>query len=655
MSELENLFQELEELCSSDGYIHIIAFLWYRDIITPMSVRQQYFSNHERLIRKEISILTGLLIKANHIDDYPGDEEFVRLTAKTEKLIKMLHQSLVSAFCDNHSDNHDESTMGAFFREAILYEGEGPYYFQYLDLAKVKYQFDNDWLVKNKGFSIHDACAVVQALFMLMENKLRDALDSFDISSARKLPILDTMIFTAEELKEQVNCEPSVIEAFLAVFSTVGRNENAGFKSFFDYNLAERCPIIKIDNKYVMFQPNSLAESIYESPFYWMNQDNEYISVMSNNRGNFTENFAFKKLETIFGKENVYQNVVIKENNKIIGEIDVLVVYTNIAIIVQAKSKKLTLRSKGGDIKTLENDFKKAVEDSYEQGVRCAEFLSNKKYLFVCGNKKIAMNNKNYQIFIMCLLSDNYPSLAAKTRNLLFNKLNIHYNPYVIDVFILDILCELLSSPLYFLYYLKIRCEYFCKIINVKEYNVLSFYLSNNLHISDDVDIFVINDEETAELDRVMFSRRVDSKTMEMPQGILTVYADTSINELIKKVKCPKTVEQMEFGFYLLSLNPNSALEINALISQIANEIRQGKTWKVASFGNSEGGALLTIICDKLGVKKSQNQLKKSVKKNNGLTGFNIWYGIGIKRDANLSAKYILASKQPFKKVGKII
>ncbi|AHB99124.1 hypothetical protein [Francisella orientalis] len=42
---------------------------------------------------------------------------------------------------------------------------------------------------------------------------------------------------------------------------------------------------------------------------------------------------------------------------------------------MQAKSKKLTLEARKGNDKLLADDFKKAIQDSYNQGYECANFI----------------------------------------------------------------------------------------------------------------------------------------------------------------------------------------------------------------------------------------------------------------------------------------
>ena len=84
-------------------------------------------------------------------------------------------------------------------------------------------------------------------------------------------------------------------------------------------------------------------------------------------RGEFTENFSAERLKSVFGKDRVFTNIDIVDSKKSkAGEIDVLVVFANRAIILQAKSKKLTIAARKGNVNCLQSDFKKAIQESDE-------------------------------------------------------------------------------------------------------------------------------------------------------------------------------------------------------------------------------------------------------------------------------------------------
>src|SRR5690606_8724913 len=128
-------------------------------------------------------------------------------------------------------------------------------------------------------------------------------------------------------------------------------------------------------------QEYSLAEAFYESPFYWMMDDVEYMETAKKHRGRFTESFSATRLKCVLGEERVYENVlIIDEQGNRSGEIDVLAVYADRAIILQAKSKKLTITARTGDTKAIQQDFKKAIQDAYDQAFSCGNLLLKPNY-----------------------------------------------------------------------------------------------------------------------------------------------------------------------------------------------------------------------------------------------------------------------------------
>ncbi len=78
------------------------------------------------------------------------------------------------------------------------------------------------------------------------------------------------------------------------------------------------------------------------------------------------------RLEAVFGKGAVFANVRIPEaKGKDIGEIDTLVLFADRAIVVQAKSKRLTIDARKGNDNLIRNDFKKQVFRTYDQDSKC--------------------------------------------------------------------------------------------------------------------------------------------------------------------------------------------------------------------------------------------------------------------------------------------
>ena len=64
-------------------------------------------------------------------------------------------------------------------------------------------------------------------------------------------------------------------------------------------------------------------------------------------------------------------------------EADVLVLFADRAVVVQCKSKKLTLEARKGNDLQLREEFKKSVQDAYDQAHLCAVSLGDPDLKFM--------------------------------------------------------------------------------------------------------------------------------------------------------------------------------------------------------------------------------------------------------------------------------
>ncbi len=223
----------------------------------------------------------------------------------------------------------------------------------------------------------------------------------------------------------------SKVSAVLDAFSYNPTEKNTTFNSLQDFNLANATPIIRTPkNDFLLFQLYSLAESIYELPYYWFNKDASYANVAAKNRGDFTESFCKTRLELVFGTNNVFQNVIINDSKgNIFGEIDVLVIFGIRAIVLQAKSKRLTQEARKGQDGHIKNDFKKGIQDAYDQGLSCTTMLCDHKYTKQTTDKEINITRKLKAIYILCVVADHYPSLNFQSRQFLKYETTETINP----------------------------------------------------------------------------------------------------------------------------------------------------------------------------------------------------------------------------------
>lgn len=345
-----------------------------------------------------------------------------------------------------------------------------------------------------------------------------------------------------------------------------------------DFNLTNAYPLVSLsDTSYLLLHNHTLLEALYETPFFWLIKDDAYKDKATKNRGDFVESISIERLTHVFGKNNVFKNVEIKLSNKqISGEIDVLVLYADRAIVLQAKSKKLTLAARKGNDSLLQDDFKKAIQDSYNQGFSCAELLSNKQYkLYINGSDEIKLPDNIKKIYVFCTISDHYPSLSYQSKLFLnFKETEKIAAPFVMDLFFLDAMTEMLNSPLYFLSYVDRRCENLERFGASHELLILDYHLKRNLWLDGENTFMNIADHDCLELYEALLTRRENYPGKETPEGILTRFKNTPFDKLIKQIAYLEHPDAVNLGLILLTCSGEFIDRFNRDINRLTKLVK---------------------------------------------------------------------------------
>jgi hypothetical protein len=635
------IFSDLANLCSSPGYIHVVAYLCYRDDtisyaekITVDDMLKQYSS--KRLLRTEISILLRLCCESEMLTEIPHPDFFQDYINKTDALLEELHYSMVASFPDisetmGKIDNTPHPlTNGRMLREAIFYGGESAHPFQYREFSQKKYVNDDAWFTANKGFSVHQSCAIMKAIEDIQNRNINDVLSAINMINPDNITLLPAYAISPEEVSEETGVELLAVESFLEAF--LFPQVAPEFQSVDDFNQVNSTPIIKINKEYFIFQSYSLLEAMYETPFFWFKADKSYCETANRHRGDFTEDFSAERLKLVFGDSRVFENVNIYDaKGSLAGEIDVLVIYGDRALIVQAKSKKLTVVARKGSEQKLRADFKIAVQDAYNQACRCADLLNNKLYKLTDKNgKEICINREYADIYPICIVSDHYPALSFQARHFLEINVTEHIKPpFVMDIFFLDVATEMLQSPLHFMSYIARRTSYGEKILSTFEMTILSYHLKKNLWVEDDYSIY-LSDDVCAELDIAMRTRREGTEGIDVPEGILTKYKGTYFEYLIGEIDEVDDPVAIDLGFILLSLDGKTVEAINDGVSHILRLGREdGNNHDITlAFGVADTG--ITIHCNDEPIEISEKRLETHCIKRKYLQRASSWYGLCI-------------------------
>jgi len=642
------IFDELAELCVLPGYVHAIAYLCFRDNMIQYSGEMkaedmQHLFSKSRLIRTETSTLIGLMLKRDIDYTLPAPEALDEYVKTTEALLEEIHHTMSAAFWADidpakiADKSSNPFASGAVLRELIFYGGESAYSFQYRDFSPAKYGRDNHWLVANKEFSIQDARNVVYAISRLQDEKAVETLQSMRKAKPEVWTFLPGITFTIQEIAYRALMDPVPVAHVLKAFAAPAGACNEQFTALHDFNIINACPLVPTpDGRYVLFHIYSLVEALYEAPFYWMGADKAYVSTAMKHRGLFTEEFAVKRLTQVFGTDNVLSNVDIfgSKGNKL-GEIDVLVLFGDRALVLQAKSKRLTLEARRGNDLQIQDDFKKSIQDSSDQAYLCAQLLEEGKCAFrdAAGNA-VPLPGKLKRIYALCLIADHYPALSFQARQFLKCTPTATISPpFVMDVFALDAMTEMLGSPLQLLSYIDRRTGYTEKLLASHELTILSYHLKQNLWLNDEHDMVLLEDDISADLDLAMLVRREGIPGKGTPDGILTRFAATALGRMAKAIEASPEPATIDLGFTLLTLDEDTVVAVSKAIDQIALQAQaDGKSHDFTA-GLGQGDTGLTIHCNNDPREAAGPSLQKHCHARKYTERAKTWFGVCLRPD----------------------
>lgn len=641
----EEVFNDLAKLCVTEGYAHVIAYLcvrensiFYKDQLTAKDFEHQ--SSRERLIRTEISTLIGLMCKEDIKLTTPQPNELQILVDKTESLLNELHETMTIPWLSGFSNplemlqsGADPFSSGAAMREPIFYSGESAYDFQYRELAFRKYANDVNWFEKEKGFSLADAKKIVDVVNVIQIEHLQSSREALELLPPEQWTILPAFKVTCDDFINKTGLPFDVIERFLKAFSIKPSSGcNTQFNSLSAFNQANATPFININDKeFLLFQHYSINEAFYETPFFWMVSDKAYVNEAMQNRGNFLEQYSAERLRSVFGAARVFENVHIwGAGRDEVGEIDVLVVFANRAIILQAKTKRLTIEARKGNDLQLKDDFKKSIQDSYDQGLLCAKCFNKPEFIFKdSAGKLLEFKSAFKEIYIFCVVSDHYPALGFQSRQFLKSEeTDVIKLPFVMDVFLLDVLCEMLSSPLYFLSYVNRRVGYSERIFSNQELVVLSYHLKQNLWVEDEFSMMLLDDSISIDLDIAMMVRRTGTPGVDTPSGILTKLGNSPVKKLLEQIEHMEESVTIDFGFLLLSMNGDSLVELGKAMGKMIVKAKTQRNHHDLSLGVVDSGITMHFNLDES--RAAAESLRTHCNRRKYISKARSWFGICI-------------------------
>ena len=543
-----DILADLEQLSQESGFIYSFSLLVGRCLW--MSTDEVADINWtERPNQEELSLLLGLLVKHPiRLDEIPSREAILEQAQRATELLKELHTFLSSPMLPSNSRDADapdqltdllhkyENWMnsGKGMVEPIFYGGEGAYDSQFLEMASKKYEADEQWIQEHKGASIGTFIQVAKDLEKLTLERLRNIGDGIALDEECKA-VLSAMMFGLEDLP---TTSRQSLEHFLTAFSFAPGDINQDFNTTADYNAVHSRPVVAFgDGQYCIPIFPNLPKAIYESPYYWMIDDDQYRDTALSNRGDATESVTHDLLVPIFGRGRVFKEVKIRKGKADITDIDVLAVSGNKAVIAQCKSKKLTIDARRGDGRALRNDFTKAVQDAYDQAIRARRALiEGGCRLSDANGAAISLPNKVDEFYILCVTGDHYPAVITQAR-IYLKRQDRDPHPILLSIFDLDLVGFYLKDRYEFLYYLRQRSAHATHFVTDSEISLLGFHLRHKLFWDESCHMTGVDRGYAQLVDANFLASRGDWPKSEASGRLFHTWKNEVFDELVEDIK----------------------------------------------------------------------------------------------------------------------
>lgn len=540
----ENCLNALRELCRKPGFVQVLAYYSLRfHWINPWGGSVKSQDRYRPPTRREFALLEHLCFEQNP-DCRPLDaNELQEYLDDADRLLAELHEAVNGRFLtkmrfDDNGVFDVANSVGDGMSEVLFYGSDTEYSYQFSEFAIEKYSKESQWLHERMGFSFEELMAVVKCISDCWNKRIFANGLSF-VSAARntKLDLVNALTLEIKGICASTNLSDELIETIVRLFSFSPPLRELPVWNELPTTVIR--PLIEKGTTIVLSHPYFLLRALYYNPTFWIREkDKQYASnILPAHRKDYTEKFVFERMQTLFGTKDVLRDVKIKKvKGGDITDIDVLVLWRSFALIIQVKAKTITQSALQGEMQKIQDDFQKAVYNSYEQGVVCHKAISEPAdYKFFLENKEIIIRESPRKVYVLCLAGDGYPSVHMQTR-FLGNIQGEKDRPYplVFDNFSFDTVVRALNHPFQFVHYINTLYNMERKDLLAYESPnaILGAFLENNLLPAQQM---IYSGEITGALFDTSCSKVVDDAADLYAQGRTeTLMVDSAISRTMK-------------------------------------------------------------------------------------------------------------------------
>lgn len=649
--EPSQIIGQIETLTREPGYVHALCWLLHSDCYFPVGTDYSEINPLELLNFSEFDLLCGFLIKRKISLEISTDEVVASQMQRTRDLLQALHDQLISPFqlslrsLLQTGTFEDPFKSGRGMLEPIFYGPGTAHLMHLIEMSVEKYEADEKWLEQNRSLRIRSIPAMFETIRRIHNDKFAKAVER---QSPRLLQTpLETFCFSRRDLQAH---DAADVEALIANFSCRPGTCNESFAAIGQRNFFQSNPVVALDDD-LFFLPNShaLAKSIYESPFYWMMDDSSYKPIHERNRGNFVESAVYRRMLAAMGDNRVYRNVfVVGPRGERKTDIDVLGVVGSKCIVAQCKAKGLTEAAKRGDEIALLSDFAKSVQHSYEQGILIRNsVLSGECSFELQDGTSVDLKERINDIYVLCVLSEDYPALTIQADHLLIKKNAEDPPPLAVTIFDLGVLVHYLNDPYELAYYIRQRIRLSDKTSATCEAAYLGFHLKHKLFLGNDGPDLMNLDEQFARLVDVDFlAAKGWEHDLEDGSKLKRRWRNDEFERLVSAIK---EIDQPRLTDALFFLYDLSSSTVDFLINQVGEAVdRSRREWRYSDMSALVEDKGISFLCGPGSAHEVFDRLSVLCRGRKYKSKANMWLGLGRATSSRRAVDCILFSDRPW-------
>ncbi len=522
MSDVRQAFDELQAFVANYDPISLLSQLTLTFLFVPED-KFQSEASEVVIWQRRIEFLTAFLL----VRAYPPEsaltvdgEVLEELEELLERYFVAVDRQLLFEVVGNDQFSEKEMILARAKIESLHVRGDA-YPHQFFAFAEALYCPHDVWFREHLGFTIAEAINLTRAIEKECGERFNKSAQRARTEAHRQASELvanniatedqrsdlinriacalhfgqaeSLLAFTKDELCEFSGIPAKTSERFLRRMSQEFGFRNPSFPNSFtdsatapwDYNTLNERPIVTRNGKYWLFVGPLLRSALFTTFFFDFLADNSYWPTFKRERGIFLEKATANYLSRIFPAEMTILNPLYPNGEEMA---DVMVLHDHKIILIQCKSKVLTYRSRiGADFEALRDDIKKAIANSFEQGIRARDYLeANDEAKFTTEGKTFAIDmsqvNGLYLVSVTSMPFQTHAARLANTNSILALFPHDDY-PWSLSLGDLDVITQVLRSPAQFLHYLLRRrqVEKTSFQIHADEMDYLGFYLSQGL------------------------------------------------------------------------------------------------------------------------------------------------------------------------------